>query len=822
MEILKIVKGQAAGGRITDTLVKDILIDSRKLVAPGHSIFFAIETKRNDGHRYIDELFQKGLRNFVVTRSPGEPDKYEGANFIIVNNVLQALQTLAKAHREKFNIPIIGITGSNGKTIVKEWLYQLMSKDLKILRSPKSYNSQIGVPLSVWQLDDKTEMAIFEAGISEPDEMDKLQSIIKPTIGIFTNVGEAHGENFMSIQQKAGEKLKLFTKVDTLIYCLDHSDIREIIIRSELLKNIKFFTWSRKQEANLMIQKVVRSSNSTTISSIFLGQPLEIRIPFTDEASIENAIHCWATMLYLGMKPELIAPRFGKLTPIAMRLELKDGINHCTIINDSYNSDINSLDIAIDFLNQMANHKNRTIILSDILQSGKDEDDLYSRIAEIIHDKNINRIIGIGPAISRQEDKFNIEKAFYVSTDEFLRKYPYTSFSNEVILLKGARLFRFEEISNALQQKTHETVLEINLDALVHNLNHYRSLLNPETRIMAMVKAFSYGTGSFEIANALQFHRIDYLAVAYADEGVDLRKAGIIAPIMVMNPDEQSFDAMIKHNLEPEIYSFRILGLLEKAIRKNFLPDNRPVKIHVKLDTGMHRLGFMEEDLPELICRLLANNLVYTQSVFSHLSASEDPGEDAFTRLQIERFSGMSSQIISALDHPVLMHILNSAGTLRFPEAQFDMVRLGISLYGIAGDGLEQKKLENVSTLKSTISQIKSVHPDETIGYNRSYRASHEMRIAIIPIGYADGLSRRLGNGRGKLLINGKLAPIVGNVCMDMCMADITGINAGEGNEVIVFGKGRSIIQLAKEMETIPYEVLTSISKRVKRVYYHE
>jgi len=822
-EIIDIVKGEPANGIQHNYRVKDILIDSRKLISPKECMFFALVSTRNDGHKYIKELYDRGIRNFMVSTLPDNPDTYQEANFIIVANTTRALQALAKAHRQKFNIPVIGITGSNGKTIIKEWLYQLMQSSQQIVRSPKSYNSQIGVPLSVWQMDKKNELAIFEAGISEPDEMDKLQPIIQPTIGIFSNIGEAHSENFISLHQKIGEKLKLFTKVDTLIYCSDHSELQEVIIRSEILESIKAFTWSRKQAADLLIREVIINPNKTTsILGTYNEKECSICIPFIDDASIENAIHCWAAMLCMGYENKTLDRRFKKLAPIAMRLELKAGINHCMIVNDSYNSDINSLSIALDFLNQQAGQKSKTVILSDILQSGKDEDTLYGNVAEIIHERNIDRLIGIGPSISRQAEKFKIEKVFYSSTEQFLSTFSFTYFNNEVILLKGARVFEFEQISKALQQKTHETILEINLNALIQNLNYFRTKLNQDTRIMAMVKAYSYGSGSFEIANTLQFHHVDYLAVAYADEGVELRKAGIAVPIMVMNPDEQSFDAIIKHNLEPEIFSFRILDMLEKTIRKSLLPRNKPVKIHIKLDTGMHRLGFTSSDIPELIERIIANKLIYTQSVFSHLAASEDASEDDFTRQQIERFRTMSTQIVNAVDHDVLLHILNSAGISRHPDAQFDMVRLGIGLYGIDRTKEDAAMLENVNTLKSTISQIKTVKPGETIGYNRGYKAEKEMQIGIVPIGYADGLNRELGNGTGKLYLKGHTAPIVGHVCMDMCMIDISGIGAKEGDEVIIFGKEIPIQQLAGQMDTIPYEILSGISRRVRRVYYYE
>lgn len=822
-KICSVINGELIKTNGKDELIQDILIDSRRLISAEHCLFFAIPGKRHDGHNYIEELYHKGIRNFVISSLPVKLNDYSDANFIFVKNTLKALQLLAGFHRKKFHGPVIGITGSNGKTIIKEWLFQLMNKDKKIIRSPKSYNSQIGVPLSVWQLEDNYDLAIFEAGISEPDEMDKLQSIIQPNIGIYTNIGQAHDKNFISTAQKIGEKLKLFTKVDILIYCLDHSEIQEIIIRSEILESINAFTWSRKQPADLFIQKTTRLSlYQTRISAVYKEKEMEVIIPFIDEASVENAIHCWATMLHLGYPNDMIKEKMTGLQPIAMRLELKEGINHCQIINDSYNSDINSLSIAINFLEQHANQKRKTVILSDILQSSKNDEELYDEIADILLNKNVDRFIGIGPAISRHKDKFQEEKYFFKSTEEFLKRFSFSSFSNESILLKGARVFEFEQVSKALQQKSHETVLEINLNALVNNLNYYRARLKPITKIMGMVKAFSYGSGSFEIANTLQFHRVDYLAVAYADEGVELRKAGIIVPIMVMNPEAESFDAMITHQLEPEIYSFRILEKLEKSIRKNILPLNKPVKVHIKLDTGMHRLGFQEGHLEELIEKLQSNRLIYVESVFSHLAASDDPGHDAFTREQISRFQVMADRIKEAAGHPVMMHILNSAGISRFPEAQFQMVRLGIGLYGISNNPEEQKSLENVSTLKTIISQIKYIPGGETVGYNRRGKSEENMTIGIVPVGYADGLHKNLSNGQGHMLVNGHLAPIVGDVCMDMCMLDLTGIEAKEEDEVIVFGKERPIAELSNEMRTIPYEVLSGISRRVKRIYYHE
>jgi Alr-MurF fusion protein len=800
--------------------VTDILIDSRLLINPENCIFIALVTKKNNGHHYIQEAFDKGVRNFMISDPAFVPEQ---SNTILVPDTLVALQKMAAHHRKNFNIPVIGITGSNGKTIIKEWLFQLLSEDYYITRSPKSYNSQVGVPLSVLQLKEETQLGIFEAGLSEPDEMEKLQSIINPDIGIFTNIGPPHSENFINLRQKAGEKLKLFTKVKTLIYCPDYPDIQETVIKSELLRKIKPFTWSHKQEASLKITHIIRNNDQTTdIKGIFNKKEINIKIPFRDDASVENAIHCWATMLYLGYKNNVVAGRMINLQPVAMRLELKEGINHCTIINDSYNSDINSLTIALNFMNQQNQHRRKTVILSDILQSGMNDNELYGEIALLLKQKGIDRVIGIGNAMAKQANQFEIEKYFFPTTTEFITRFSFAEFQNETILVKGARIFEFEQISQALQQKAHETVLEINLNALVNNLNHYRKKLDPETAVMAMVKAFSYGSGSFEIANVLQYHRIDYLAVAYPDEGVELRKAGIKTPIMVMNPDEQGFDAIIKHNLEPEIYNFRSLHLLREATVNNIIPDNKPVKIHLKLDTGMHRLGFAEDEIESLIMQLKDLSMIYVQSVFSHLASAENPADDEFTNRQVRLFEGMADEIKNKTGHPVQRHILNSAGISRFPEHQFEMVRLGIGLYGIPSTPDEAGALENVGTLRSTISQIRKVRKGETIGYNRSWTAEKNMELAIVPIGYADGLSRRLSNGKGVVYIGNKPAPVVGNICMDMCMVDVTEIGSHEGDEVIVFGKDHPISELAERMETIPYEVLTNISRRVKRVYFHE
>ncbi len=803
--------------------ITQLVTDSRKVVNADQSIFFAIKGERHDGHAFIAELYGDGVRTFVITRKEAVlPDAR--ANYLVVKDALEAIQELSAWYRQLFNIPVIGITGSNGKTIIKEWLYQLLREDYNIVRSPKSYNSQIGVPLSVWQINAEHNFAIFEAGISKPDEMVHLQHIIRPTIGIFTNIGSAHDENFVDHQEKITEKLRLFSKVNKLIYCRDYSGIHEAVVNAGVLDPaVSVFTWSKKSRADLQIGRINRKEHETEVQGIFKNEFISIRIPFTDDASIENAIHCWALLLFIGTEPEVISQRMELLSPVAMRLEMKDGINNCSVINDSYNSDIGSLTIALDFLNQQKQHLRKTVILSDILQSGKDEKFLYRQVADLLGQKGVSRLIGIGASLQRQQDAFQLEKKFYRDTDEFLSELNYGAFNNETILIKGARSFGFERISRALQQKAHETILEINLNAIVHNLNLFKSRLKPETKLMVMVKAFSYGSGSFEIANILQFHRVDYLAVAYADEGVELRKAGITLPIMVMNPEEQSFDAMISYKLEPEVYSFRVLNHFTEALRRRgHVSATGKFPVHLELDTGMKRLGFEEQELNELIVRLKNNKFIKLASVFSHLVASDEQMHDEFTRHQISLFGRMSEAICSHFNYPVARHILNSSGILRFPEAQFDMVRLGIGLHGIAATPHEQRQLQMVATLKTTISQIKQVKPGETVGYSRKGVAQKEMTIATVGIGYADGLSRRLSNGVGKMLVMGQYAPVIGSVCMDMTMIDITGIPAREGTEVVVFGQGPNILDIAAQTNTIPYEVLTGISERVKRVYFHE
>jgi alanine racemase len=825
-KIAEIVEGKAFINAPDNTIIEELMIDSRKIARAASSLFFAIKGDRHNGHNFVESCLLAGVLNFAVTKIEPEWENAT-ANFIVVKDTLEALQKLSAEHRSQFTIPVIGITGSNGKTIVKEWLFQLMRADKNIVRSPKSYNSQTGVPLSVWQIDSEHEVALIEAGISKPDEMERLQKIIQPTIGILTNIGTAHDEHFENQSQKVREKLKLFSSCNTLIYCKDYNAINTELSSADFLpQKLKLFSWSKKTKADLQIGRINKNVNETEIQGVYKNLFLKIRIPFTDDASIENAIHCWALMLLFDYGQEAIEERMQLLSPVAMRLEMKEGINDCSIINDSYNSDIGSLTIALDFINQQKQHSKRTIILSDILQSGRNQGTLYKEVAGLLTAKGIDRMIGIGGALTSQQDAFKLPKQFFASTDDFLRAFNPADFKNETVLLKGARPFGFERISKLLQQKAHETVLEINLNALVNNLNYYRSRLKASTKIMAMVKATSYGSGSFEIANTLQFHRVDYLAVAYTDEGVELRKTGITLPIMVMNPEMQSFEAMIQYKLEPEIYNFRLLNHLSEVLKKyvgqNPEADNVELPIHIKLDTGMHRLGFEEKDINELLVRLKNNKCIKVQSVFTHLAASDEASHDNFTFSQLEKLHSMNSQIASSLNYPILVHALNSAGALRFSEAQLDMVRLGIGLYGFAPSTHEQRHLQNVATLRTIISQIKNVSAGETIGYNRKALLTRDTQVATVAIGYADGINRKFGNGVGFMKVNGKRAPILGNVCMDMCMLDITDISAKEGDEVIVFGSNLPASEMANALGTIPYEILTGVSQRVKRVYYQE
>ena len=809
-------------GASTQTLHDDtislLLTDSRRLSFPEQSLFFALVTKTNNGHRYIQDLYQLRVRNFVVSELRPEFARMPEANFLLVKDTLRALQRLAAFHRKRFHIPVIGITGSNGKTIVKEFLYQLLHNEFNIVRSPRSYNSQLGVPLSVWQMNEKHTLGIFEAGISQPDEMERLQPIIAPTISVITKIGEAHQENFISTTQKCLEKLMLFNECEAIIYDGDDLFIANCI-ESACLSH-KAIAWSRTDsEAPLFIEQIEKQAQQTVIRCTLLGFNQTVVIPFTDDASIENVIHCLAVMLYL--KPTCVndVSKFARLEPVDMRLDVKQGINNCLLINDTYNSDINSLDIALDFQQsrRMGQNMKTTLILSDILQSGTLPKSLYKKVADLVRRKGVDRLIGIGRDLKEYASVFNMEKSFYLTTDEFIHSPEFRTFKQELILLKGSRRFHFERISELLEKKVHETILEVNLDAIVHNFNFYRSKLKPETKMVCMVKASGYGVGSVELAKTLQAHRCDYLAVAVADEGADLRKEGISIPIIVMNPEFSSFNVLFENHLEPEVYSFR---LLEALIRETERRGITAYPIHIKIDTGMHRLGFQPSDVPMLCQRLKGQTGVTARSVFSHLAGSDSFLFDDFTKHQLELFTQAAAELEQGLEHKVIKHILNSAGIERFANYQMDMVRLGIGLYGVSASG--QRGLQNVSTLKTTILQIQQVKAGDSIGYSRKSYVERDSRIAIIPIGYADGLDRHFSNGGGEVLIRGKRCPIIGNICMDACMVDVTDSEAQEGDSVLIFGEELPVTELADKLKTIPYEILTSVSPRVKRVYYQE
>lgn len=805
--------------QIIEGEISILLTDSRKLTNASETLFFALETKNNDAHKFISELYASGVRNFVVTKIFPEWSMFKGVNFLLVSNTLIALQRLARFHRGRFDYPVIGITGSNGKTIVKEWLYQLLGDDFNIVRSPRSYNSQIGVPLSVWEMSGENDLAIFEAGISQPDEMHALEQMIKPTIGILTELGEAHQENFTSLQQKCMEKLSLFTNSDMFVYEEDNRVINQSL--DSMLLSQKSYGWSRtNHDAPLFIRKTEKKENRTTIHYTFLHFEYQITIPFTDQASIDNAISCLAILLYLNITPQTIAERMLKLEPVAMRLDVRKGKQNCTIINDSYNSDINAIKIALEFQNQRNINQSfkKTLIISDILQTGIMPKSLYKRVAELVQQNKIDKLIGIGNDIFDNSASFSApEMHFFKTTENFIHSGIWKAFKNEMILLKGARKYHFEQINELLEERIHETLLEVDLDAIVHNFNFYKSKITDNTKLVCMVKADGYGSGASEIAKTLQYHRCEYFAVAVAEEALELRKEGIRIPIIVLNPEVNGFEELFANELEPEIYSFRILEAFVKEAERRGI-TNYPV--HIKIDTGMHRLGFLPEQIADLTALLKKQKGLKIKSIFSHLAASESWLFDEFTQQQINQLEQIHRTFETQIGYPVWKHILNSAGIERFKEAQWNMVRLGIGLYGVSASGVNG--LKNVFTLKTTVLQIKSIPSEETIGYGRKETLTRDARIATIRIGYADGLDRKFGNRTGKVLINGQFAPIVGNVCMDLCMVDVTDIEVNEGDQVIVFGEALPVTELAKSIDTIPYEILTSVSARVKRVYVKE
>lgn len=789
--IAKIINAESA--IVNDSVVDHLLLDSRKVFAPSTSLFFALKGPRRDGYMYISDLYKRGVRSFVVTKMP-EKTEYPDANFLQVSDTLVALQLLAAFHRSQFTLPVIGITGSNGKTIVKEWLYQLLHKDFNIVRSPRSYNSQIGVPLSVWQINKQHTLAIFEAGISRPGEMEKLQKIIQPTLGVLTNIGEAHSEGFATKEEKEREKRKLFNGAVIPV--------------------------------PVTIKETKTSNGITSLKADYKGQAVRLEIPFADDASVQNAITCWQVLLHLGYKQEIIQERMQLLSPVNMRLELKKGINHCSIINDSYSADISSLEIALNFLDQQAAGNKKTVILSDFLQSATSDDVLYQQVLESLQKHKVNRLVGIGEKISNYLGYFNsaanrkIDISLYRTTDEFIHHFRSSNFKEEVILVKGARIFEFEKIVQLLEQKLHQTVLEINLSAIVHNLKEYQQQLRPATKIMAMVKAFAYGSGGAEIAGILQYHNVDYLGVAYADEGVELRKAGIALPVMVMNPEQNAFDAIVEYNLQPEIYSFELLQAFDQYLQQEGLQQ---YPVHIEIETGMNRLGFAAADAEKLADYLLASPSFRIESVFSHLAASEEKTQDEFTMNQFEVFNSATIALEKKLGYSFLKHIANSAAAIRHPDLQIDMVRLGIGLYGVDSAASGLLNLHTVATLKSTIAQIKQLKKGDSVSYNRKGVVEKEAQIATIRIGYADGYPRRLGNGAGKVSVKGALAPVIGTVCMDMFMVDVTDIpGVKEGDDVVIFGESLPVQKVADWAGTIPYEIMTGISQRVKRVYFEE
>lgn len=823
-----------------------LLNDSRQLSSPSSSIFFAIKGLHHDGHQYLDDLYRKGVREFVVEKSAcnigvmRELSQMPEAKVWQVEDSILSMQEVAAQHRAQFAIPVIGVTGSNGKTVVKEWLSQLLANRFQIVKSPKSYNSQIGVPLSVWQMNKAHTLAIFEAGISRPEEMEALQKVIQPTIGIFTNIGTAHNEFFAETSQKIREKMKLFQQAKTLIYCSDYVEIDEIVKKEFIFENpsCKILSWSRVLPFGIRVDWEVGLQN--TLVTLQLDDPdtekedlpfqgghaMKLDVPFTDEASIENAIHCIVSMIHLGYNELEIQARLQILRPISMRLEMKQGVRGNYLIDDTYNNDLAGLTIALNFLNQQKQREAKVLILSDLLETGVIESELYKHIAHLVKAKHLDMVIGIGEIITRNCSLFSIPSKngvhegalhFFRTTQDFLESRLIKEIKDSVILVKGARKFGFEQVVSKLVKKTHGTILEINLDAITHNLNYYRDKIGQQTKIMVMVKAFAYGAGSTEVANLLQFHGVDYLTVAYADEGVALRQNGVYLPIMVMNPSPNDFEQIVQYNLEPEIYSKRILREFSEYIDEHHLT----AKIHIKLDTGMHRLGFEKHELPALLEVLTCNPNLWVSTIFSHLVGADGAEHDDFTRKQAALYTEMANEISEAIGYFPSRHLANSAGIARFPEARLDMVRLGIGLYGVAATPEDQAQLQTVGTLKTVISQIKTVEAHETVGYSRKGILNRKTKTATIAIGYADGFDRGFSRGNGEVLVHGIRCKVIGNICMDMCMIDVTDVpNVQEGDDVIIFGKDLSIIELAQKIDTIPYEILTNVSERVKRVFF--
>lgn len=805
------------GKYIPASVVSCFLTDSRKLSHPEQTVFFALKTNIRDGHQFIKPLYEKGVNHFVVSDSFTDTDEFKDACFYVTPSPLKALQNIASSYRKRFSLPVIGITGSNGKTVIKEWMYYLLSKHGAVVRSPKSFNSQIGVPLSVLLIEDYHKYAVFEAGISQPGEMISLQKIIQPDFGIFSNIGPPHSENFFNDQQKIEEKLLLFSHCQRIVMSSSHKQIVDTILLKEINNDNLGFFWGYNDSDHVQIINEFCNGNQKSFSLLYNKESVTFTIPFTDAASSENAMHCFSCMMMMGFDPFETAKYMEGLPSVAMRLELNNGINNSIVINDSYNSDLHSLEIALDFLIQQQQNRTSCVILSDIMQTGMKQEDLYRQTTRLVETKKIQRFIGIGSSITQFKKLFvNIpETYFFQNTQEFIDSLAMHTYSNSIILVKGSRQFGFERIASLFEQKTHQTVLEINLSSILHNLALYRSKLKQGTGLMAMVKAFSYGSGSHEIARLLEYHHVDYLGVAYADEGIELRNKGISMPIMVMAPEETTIEHIISGNLEPEIYSFESLSWLKKYSSESF-------KIHIKFDSGMHRLGFNPEDISALCQTLKKMPNINVVSVFSHLSSADNPADKSFTLSQIQLFTRMYESFCNYMNIRPKRHILNSAGITAYPEAQFDMVRLGLGLYGIQPSDYEQLPLKQAARLITRIIQIKKLKKGDRIGYGGDFLADRPMTIAIIPIGYADGFRRMLSHGVGKAYINNKACPVAGNICMDMTIIDITGTDAMVGDEVVIFDQTHPIRELAETMKTIPYEVISGISGRVKRIYLME
>ena len=814
-QISSIINGTLIGNN--HEIVNQIFFDSRMIINPIHGIFFAFHGNQKDGHLYLQDAYQKGIRNFVVEK---KVENLPDANFIEVENPLNALQIWAKYHRKQFTFPIIGITGSNGKTIVKEWLNQLLWKKFSIVRSPKSYNSQFGAALSILQMEEKNNLGIFEAGISMPKEMQNLEKIIQPTIGVLTKIGDAHLENFENQEELILEKLKLFSHVDKLVFNIENEKVLQAILENEHLAKIDKYTYGYSDFATVQIKQILSNQNNTQISILHNQEEFTYSIPFIDDASIKNSLICLTTLISLNVDYKQLKNEFSQLLPIEMRLEIKEAINNSILINDTFNSDLNSLKIGLNVLNQQPRDK-KSLVLTDILQSNLTDEELYQQTSDLVNSYHFNEIVLIGEKISQFKHLFQSYVRSFNSTEEFLQQFKHQNVDHEAILLKGSRPFKLEKISNELETRSNDSVLEINLQHLIENINVYRSLLKPTTKLMCMVKANSYGTGSVEVTNTLQNNGVDFLGVAIADEGKELREAGITVPIIVMNPEQSSYSTVIDYQLDPEIYSLRVLKLFIQKLQEKQISS--PYPIHLKMESGMNRLGFHEDDFEELISILKNNSQVYVCSIFTHLATADMPEELDYVNYQLNRFDNSYDTITKALDIKPIKHALNSPGIEAYGEHQYDMVRLGIGMYGYSEHtDFMQKYLKPVVRFKTVISQISELKKGETVSYGRRFTAEHTTKIATLPVGYADGIRRTLGYGKGKVGINGKLATITGTICMDMMMVDVTDISCKEGDEVTIFGNSPTLVDVTKWLETIPYEVLTSVSQRIKRVYYKE